>query len=315
MAELSFYSLLKLLFSNIENFRMIFLSIVIEALPFILVGVFISALINNFASEDIIQKFLPKHKIAGIFVASFFGVFFPLCECGIVPITGRLLKKGLPLPTAMAFMLAVPVINPVVAFATAAAFNGNWAVAAIRLSLALVITLLISLVLGGAFSVITATKKDIWDKGESDKQVQNCSMCRRLTNTLTDSCNEFFDMGKYLLMGALLSTFVQTFIPYSSIAVIGQDPITSVFAMLGFAFGLSVCSTSDAFIAASFVNTFTLGAVFSFMVLGPMLDVKNVAMFFHVFSLRFILTLAGLAIFFSGMTGIIINYLFVGGVI
>jgi hypothetical protein len=319
LANVSFYNLFSIFFSNIENFRMIFLGIVIEALPFILIGVFVSALINNFVSEDFIRRLLPKNKLAGIVSACFVGILFPICECGIVPITGRLIKKGLPVPTAIALMLAAPVINPVVAFSTASAFNGSWIIAGLRLSLAFIITILISLVIGRLFSnkhiATRATHSDTVDTIVEKDSEEKISIASKLSNTLVDSCNEFFDMGKYLLTGALLSTFVQTFVPYNSISSIGQDPLSSVIAMMAFAFGLSVCSTSDAFIASSFASTFTFGSILSFMVLGPMLDMKNMIMFFKVFSTRLIVTLVVLAVFFCGVTGIVMNYLLLGGII
>jgi len=318
LATVSFYDLFSIFFSNIENFRMIFLGIVIEALPFILIGVFVSAVINNFVSEDFIRRLLPKNKLAGIIAACFVGVFFPICECGIVPITGRLIKKGLPVPTAIALMLAAPVINPVVAFSTASAFNGSWIIAGMRLSLAFVITILISLVIGRLFSnkhIAMTKQSDTADLIAETDNEEDITIARKLSNTLVDSCNEFFDMGKYLLTGALLSTFVQTFVPYNSISSIGQDPLSSVIAMMAFAFGLSVCSTSDAFIASSFASTFTFGSILSFMVLGPMLDMKNMIMFFKVFSPRLIVTLVVLAVFFCGVTGIVMNYLLLGGMV
>lgn len=288
------------------NFRMIFLSIIIEALPFILVGVIISALIENFVSEDFIRRILPKNKLLGLLPASLVGLMFPVCECGVVPITGRLVQKGLPLPVAVSFMLASPVINPVVAASTAAAFNGSWQVAAYRLGLAFIVTVLVSLGIGLMFSD-SQCKNSISAFAHDETAGTIAYKPHKFISTLKDSANEFFDMGKYLIAGSFLSALAQTFISYSSIASIGQDAFSSIAAMMAFAFGISVCSTSDAFIAASFSGTFTFGSLLAFMILGPMVDLKNSAMLLKAFTPRFVFTLITLTLVLCGTVSYIVN--------
>ncbi|WP_341465710.1 permease [Clostridium pasteurianum] len=109
----------------VQSFTTIFLSIILEAIPFIIIGVFISSLIQIFVSEETISKILPKNKFVGIFLAGIIGIVFPVCECAIVPIVRRLLKKGMPLYIGITFMLSVPIINPVVLVSTYYAFLGN----------------------------------------------------------------------------------------------------------------------------------------------------------------------------------------------
>lgn len=105
-----------------NDFITIFLSIIIEALPFILIGVLASSFIHIFLSEENIQRFLPRRRLIRLSVAALLGVFFPICECGIVPVIRRLVAKGVPLSVGVTFMLAAPIINPVVAASTFMAF-------------------------------------------------------------------------------------------------------------------------------------------------------------------------------------------------
>lgn len=282
----------KISWADLINFKMIFFSIIIEALPFILVGVFVSSVLNLFLSEELIQKLLPHNKISGIIIASVLGVLLPLCECGIVPITRRLVQKGVPVYVATTFMLATPIINPVVLFATSVAFSLNPRMVWIRLGAAL----LVSIITGIILSLVL---KDNQLKESSDVHCDCCSghtgkadsVFSRLFYVLTGACSEFFEMGKFLIAGAFLSAIAQTTIPYSALSAVGQAPFLSIIMMMAFAFFVSVCSSADAFIAASFGSSFTPGSLIAFMVFGPMIDLKNTLMLYHSFRLRFVLTL------------------------
>ncbi|OOV50636.1 hypothetical protein B1A67_13200, partial [Clostridium botulinum D/C] len=101
-----------------KNFCTIFTSILLEAIPFILIGSFISSLIQVFVSEEFVTRIIPKNKFLGLLLASLIGIVFPVCECTIVPITKKLIKKGVPLGVAFTFMLSVPIVNPIVLMST-----------------------------------------------------------------------------------------------------------------------------------------------------------------------------------------------------
>ncbi|EAG6182587.1 permease, partial [Listeria monocytogenes] len=121
----------------------IFISILIEALPFVLIGVFIAGFIQMFISEQFIAHVIPKNKFLAVIVGSLIGVFFPSCECGIVPIVRNLLAKGVPLHAGIAFMLTAPIINPVVLFSTYVAFGSTWEVPLLRVAGSLVVALVV----------------------------------------------------------------------------------------------------------------------------------------------------------------------------
>jgi uncharacterized membrane protein YraQ (UPF0718 family) len=296
--------------NDIVNFKSIFLSIIIEAMPFMLIGVLVSSFINLFVSEDILRRLIPRNQILGILTACFAGLIFPVCECGIVPVARRLLAKGLPVGSVVAFMLASPVINPVVAVSTAVAFNGSWLVAALRLSLAFIVAASTSFIVGNMMSSSTRFQTDQGTHAcvcECHHSHASPAMLGKAIAFLKDSSAEFFEMGKYLILGALLSALAQTFITHSAITEIGKDELSSIAAMMLFALGISVCSTSDAFIAASFSGSFTLGSLLAFMVMGPMVDLKNMIMFVSTFRLRLILVLSLLVALFTGGGALLVN--------
>ncbi|SEP39529.1 permease [Propionispora vibrioides] len=304
----------KVTWADLVNFKMIFFSVIIEALPFILVGVFVSSVLNLFLSEELIQKLLPQNRVLGIIIASILGILLPLCECGIVPVTRRLVQKGVPVSVAATFMLATPIINPVVLLATSVAFSLNPKMVWLRLGVAF----LVSIVTGIVLSFVL---KDNQLKENSDLHCDCCSghmaksdsIVGNLFYLLKGACSEFFEMGKFLIAGAFLSAIAQTTIPYSSLSTVGQAPFLSIIVMMVFAFFVSVCSSADAFIAASFGSSFTTGALIAFMVFGPMIDLKNTLMLYHSFRLRFVLTLIIVAVFLCVSLSYLSNLL-VGGV-
>lgn len=121
----------------------IFISIMIEALPFVLIGVFIAGFIQMFISEAFIAKIIPKNRFLAVIVGSVIGVLFPSCECGIVPIVRNLIAKGVPLHAGIAFMLTAPIINPVVLFSTYVAFGSTWEVPMLRVLGSLVVAMVV----------------------------------------------------------------------------------------------------------------------------------------------------------------------------
>lgn len=301
--------------NDLINFKIILLSIVIEAFPFMLLSVIVSALLNNFVSEHTIQKIIPKNIFFSILMPCLLGGIFPVCDCGMVPIVRRLVLKGVPLSSAIAFMLAAPIVNPVVGAATAFAFKANASVVLLRLGTAFLIALVtgffIQLIFNG-----TQLKKTSPGHGHhccghtaDDHQPAETSGADKLFNTLRDASNEFFEMGRYLVMGAMFGALSQIILPRNILTAIGQDPLLSISVMMLFAFFISVCSAADAFIASSFNTIFPLGSLVAFMVFGPMIDLKNLLMLLHTFRLRFVVTVTIFVTLLCTGAGWIINHL------
>ena len=253
---------------------MIFLGIVIEALPFVLLGVFISTMIAHYVDENKLIKIIPKNRFGAIIVASFIGFLFPVCECGNIPVARRLINKGVKPNVVLTFLLAAPVINPVVIFATWSAFKFMPEIVYLRI----IFTFLIAWLIGFIFSFYPdqAELVSTYKKNPKSKHLHGS-----FSKTLSD---EFFEMMKVLVFGALLASFIQVIIPRNMILAIGTGPILSVLAMILFAFVISVCSNVDAFIALSYVNSFLPGSLLAFLVFGPMIDLKSLFMYNTIFN-------------------------------
>ncbi|HFU4458935.1 TPA: permease [Streptococcus suis] len=285
----------------------IFLSIIIEALPFVLIGAIISGLIEVFITPDKLVKFLPKNTFLAILFGSFLGFIFPSCECGIVPIVNRLLEKKLPSYTALPFLVTAPLINPIVLFATYTAFGNSWTVALYRVIGSMLVALILGLVLGFLVKE-PITKNQVPHSHQQD--TSDKSVWQKIGHALIHAIDEFFDTGRYLVFGALFASLVQVYVPTAFLTSIGHSPLSAILLMMLLAFLLSLCSEADAFIGASFLSSFGLAPVIAFLVIGPMVDVKNLLMMKHYFTGRFILT------FIAIVSLVILSYsLLLGGLL
>ncbi|MFC0189651.1 permease [Fictibacillus aquaticus] len=265
----------------------VFISILIESLPFVLIGVFIAGIIQMFVTEQMVARIIPNNRFLAVLMATFLGALFPACECGIVPIVRRLVSKGVPIYAGIAFMLTGPVINPVVLFSTYVAFGNQWDMMIYRGGLALIVAALV----GIALSFQYKNEQLLIHPIPSSALAQKTPFGKKLLGTLTHAVDEFFSVGKYLVIGALVAAAMQTFIKTSTLLEIGQTEAASSLVMMGLAFVLSLCSEADAFIASSFQTTFTTGSLVAFLVYGPMLDVKNTLMMLGTFKKRLVISI------------------------
>ncbi|APH05833.1 permease [Bacillus weihaiensis] len=275
---------------SLLTFNVIFISILLEALPFVLLGVMIAGMIQIFVSEEQISRLIPRNKFLAIIMSCLIGALFPACECGIVPIVRRLVGKGMPLFAGVGFLLTGPLINPIVIFSTYMAFGEDLKMALLRMGIGLVIAIVIT-----AFISVLFKKNQLKlskDSFHTEAQIHvKQPLVIRLRSMVEHGIDEFFDMGKFLIIGAFLAAFVQTFISTRSILDLGDGLIGSTIVMMGLAYLLSLCSEADAFIAASFEHLFSKTSLLGFLIYGPMLDLKNTMMLMSVFKLRFVIIL------------------------
>lgn len=290
-----------------QTFVTIYLGIFIEAVPFLLAGSLVSGLIEVFVDKASLARYVPKRAVPAAFVGALLGFAFPVCECGVVPVTRRLYQKGLPVSVGIAFLLSAPVINPVVLVSTYVAFG--WGPVLIG---RFVFSILIAFIVGLIFQF--APPQEILlpadDHGHEHDHfglgVGN-GRSQRLWQAMSIAGDDFIDMVRYLIIGSMLAATMQTFVPQSALISFGSGPILSVIAMMVLAFVLSICSTVDAFLALSFVNTFTTGSILSFLVFGPMVDIKSALMFLGVFRRRVVLYLILLPLALTMLITIFIN--------
>lgn len=264
----------------------IFLSIMIEALPFVLIGSLISGFIEIYVTPDMVHRHLPKNKVLRILFGSVIGFFFPSCECGIVPVVNRFMEKKVPSYTAIPFLSTAPVINPIVLFATYTAFGNSWKMVTLRALGSIVVALVLGSFL--AFFYDRSILKDEKKEATHDHRNSTATGWNKVGLALMQTIDEFFNTGRYLVFGALFASLVQVYVPTRFLTSLNHHPIMGIFLLMLLAFLLSLCSEADAFIGASLLSSFGFAPVMAFLIIGPMIDIKNLLMMRHYFTKNFI---------------------------
>ncbi|MDP4088295.1 MAG: permease [Bacillota bacterium] len=286
---------------GLRNFGTIFISLILEGFPFLIIGALVSSVIQLMVSDDTIGKLRVKSKFLSLLIMALAGIVFPVCECAIVPIVRRLVKKGMPVGMAVTFMTAVPIVNPVVFMSTYYAFLGHTYMAFLRIGLGILCSMAIGFLVGELTSGDPLRNSQHMHHEEScdchhhghhhghcDEHCHGEEEEGKLKGLISHVSEEFYEIGRFFIFGSLLSSTFQTFIPREYILKIGGGQISSIIVMMLMAFVLSICSETDAFIGRSFFNQFTGSSVMAFLIFGPMIDIKNTVMLMSNFKLNFV---------------------------
>lgn len=270
------------------TFASIATAIFIEAMPFLVIASLFSALIEVFVSTERLLRWLPKSVPGGLIAGILGGFLIPTCECGVVPIVRRLILKGVPPFIAVAFMLAAPIVNPIVLVSTYIAFRGSATMVVARIAVAAVVALAVALYVRRLAEVVVddpATAR--YDHGH-DHASQ--TVYEKVRAVFSHAAAEFMYMGRFLVIGCLAAAAFKTLLPEDGMSVFTDNAALSIAGMMLLAILLCVCSEADAFIAASF-QTVTAGARLAFITLGPVVDLKLIGMFLATFRKRVVLAL------------------------
>lgn len=296
---------------GLSTFATVFLGIFIEAAAFLMLGSLASGLIEVLLRPNDMARLVPRQPLAAALVGGLLGLVFPVCECGVVPLARRMVRKGLPMSAAVAFLLAAPVFNPIVIASTLAAFGPSPVFfGRIFLSLA------IAVATGAVFAAqrnpagLLRMPDPVLMRGGPvtafDLDLRE-TLAARASRVLRVAVDEFFDMGRFLVLGAFLAAALQTVVPNAMILAIGSGPVVSVLVLILLAVLLSVCSTVDAFIALAFAGSFTTGSLLAFLVYGPMVDIKSTLLYAGVFKRRAVAYLVVLPLLMTILAAVFIN--------
>ncbi len=358
------------LLNGLRGFTLLLWSILLEALPFVMLGTILSSLIQVFVTEDMLVKIMPGNAFLRLLTASLAGLLFPVCECAIIPITRGLLKKGLPVGPAIAFMLATPIVNPIVLLSTYHAFPAYPLMMPLRAVCgcigAMVIGALVSR--GKKQSVLSEVQTVSCACGcghdhshedhacdghahEEPAQEFNTCECQThdghlheghthdghaqeghaccaahdstqrgghpvralLRDVLAHTSAELQSVGGYLIFGAMIAAAVQMAVPTAVLAGTGGGRIVSILAMMALAFLLSLCSEADAFVASTFMMQFSGASVLAFLIVGPMIDIKNTMMMLGSFRKGFVIRLITTILLTCFALALIVSFFLGGG--
>jgi len=293
-------------FSYVKDYIVTFTSILWEALPFIVLGAIIAGILEEFVPQRLITRFLPRSRPLAIALGGLLGLVFPMCECGIIPIMRRLIRKGLPLSCCIAYLLAGPIINVVVMLSTYFAFSnfkveGSQQLTAVwmvglRVGFGYIIAVTTALIVDRVHqkhgnALLTPLASPGGKGAEEDRGEKKKPFIRRLENISETALHDFIDITVFLCLGALLAATIRLWLTHETIEVLSRNyAVLAILVMMAVAVMLCLCSEADAFVAASFTKMVPAAKV-AFLVLGPMLDFKLYFMYTRVFRPRLIWTI------------------------
>lgn len=311
----------------IKDIAIYFTTIMLEAIPFLLLGAILSAIIEEFVSEEQMAKIIPKNRVLGSLVGIFMGLFIPACDCAVIPVAMRLRKKKIPTNVIVSFMIASPIINPVVLFATYYAFLTTEKInilgimmpklfvyrTVLGVALALVIGIILELILKEDIAKEEHIHKCTCDSCNEKKKsftISNLNIHKEhnitcscghdhgkreahtikehIVNIINVTATDFLGILSYMCAGAFIASTMHVLIPYDTIQMVANNRYISTIFMMIFAYLISLCSTSDSFIAKTFAGTLSNNAILAFILLGPMIDVKNTIVLKKEFNKKFV---------------------------
>ena len=244
-----------------------FLGVVIESIPFIVMGAIISTIIQFYITEEVIRRIVPKRKVLAFLASAFMGLVFPMCECAIVPVSRSLIKKGVPVGIAITFMLSVPIVNPFVIASTYYAFDANLTIVLIRVLGGIFCSIIVGTIMSYIF--MNTPIENIISDGYLDLSCACCSSEKKYYTSKLDklhtivcqASNEFLNISVYVILGALISSIFGSVIKEEILSNYTFNNVLAVVIMIGISFLLSLCSEADAFVASKFLKNFGIPAV------------------------------------------------------
>ncbi len=292
--------------NRLQDLLTLSISVIIESLPFVILGILLSILVQVWLPEDLLVRWLPHNGVARRLVISCFGILLPVCECGNVPLARGLIVKGFSVSESMTFLLAAPIINPITIVTTYQAFGFDNGILFGRIIGGLAIANIVGWLFSlhpQQWSLLTPSFAAECARSDNDDHVHS-----RWGKSVDLFVRESSVITPALFIGALVAGGIQVVIPRGVLVSLGSNPLWSILAMMVLAFIIAVCSNVDAFFILPFASTFMPGSIVTFLVFGPIIDVKMLAMLRTTFTTRVLLQLVVIVALLSALLGAVINY-------
>ncbi len=294
------------------DFAVAFLSVLLEGIPFLLLGSLISGLVDAFVAPERLARILPKNPVAAICVSGLLGLIFPMCECGSVVVIRRFLRKGLPVGCAVTYMLGAPIVSPVVALSTFAAFKGQQPLemTLMRLGIGFLLAVVVGFIFQklptvsvlqpgadapgsapapsrGGLKIAPAPAGP--DEAALDAQGD---FWKKLQRSVYSACTDFLDVAVFFIIGAAVTSLLGTAVDRTVLEPLAANPLSAILTLMVAAVALALCSTTDAFIAATSFPAFPMTAKLAFLLFGPMFDLKLYWLYGLLFKRRAVIFMA-----------------------
>ncbi|KHK95915.1 permease [Microbacterium mangrovi] len=291
--------------SRVQDGLTLSISVLLESLPFVVLGVVLSIVVQVWVPPGAIERVLPRAGWARRAVLSLLGMIVPVCECGNVPFARGLLMRGISVPETLTFLVAAPIVNPIVIITTYQAFGMSDGILIARL----VGGFLIANLVGWIYSRHPNADGMLTGRFLDARDVVTHEPGGRWTRSLAQFIVELRAVMPALVIGSAIAGAVQVLIPRDALLAIGSSPVLSVVAMMLLAMIVSICSNVDAFFALSFASTFTPGSIVALLIVGPLVDIKMLALLRTTFTARVIAGMVVIVVLASFVLAVGVNLL------
>ncbi|MCR2813960.1 permease [Microbacterium sp. zg.Y1090] len=279
------------------------ISVLIESLPFVVLGVLLSIVIQVWLPPGALERWMPRRAWARRAVLSLLGMLVPVCECGNVPFARGLMMRGFSVPETMTFLIAAPIVNPIVIITTHQAFGFDDGILIARL----VGGYLVANLIGWIYSRHPDPDALVTDRFRDTCELAAFDTGGRGRRSLAQFVVELRAVMPALVIGSALAGAVHVLVPREALLAIGSNPALSIAVMIALAMIVSICSNVDAFFALSFASTFTPGAIVAFLIVGPIVDIKMLALLRTTFRTRVLVGVTVVVVLFAFALGSGVN--------
>jgi uncharacterized membrane protein YraQ (UPF0718 family) len=292
--------------NQLQDLITLSISVIVESLPFVILGVLLSILVQVWIPDHWIMRVLPSQPALRRAVISLLGIFLPVCECGNVPLARGLIVKGFTVSESMTFLLAAPIVNPITIITTGQAFGFDSPIFVARLLGGFAI----ANVVGWLFSLHSRQESLLTDRFAAECRLPDAHEHRqtRARKSVELFAREAGVIMPALFIGSLVAGLVQVVVPRGVLLNLGSNPVWSILAMMVLAFVISVCSNVDSFFILPFASTFMPGSVAVFLLFGPIVDIKMLTLMRTTFTARVLVQLTVVVALMSAVIGLVINY-------
>lgn len=279
--------------SSLQNLLNLSVSVIIESTPFVVLGTILSALLQRFVSYSKVNRWLPSNGFLRRALLSLLGVFVPVCECGNVPLARGLILKGFTIPEAITFLLAAPILNPLTIITTYQAFGWENGILIGRI----VGGFLIANIIGWYFSTHKNTHSLLTQKFEySCSHAKDHNHQPGVLKTFIEETNAIMPT---VVLGSFIAGGIHALVPQSVLVSLASNPATAILVMILMAFIIAICSNVDAFFALSFATIFPSYSILIFLLVGPLVDIKMLALLRTTFNTKTVIKITILVLILS----------------
>lgn len=292
--------------NQMQDLLTLSISVIIESLPFVLLGIVLSIVVQVWVPDRYIMRILPGNPVLRRVVISFLGMFLPVCECGNLPLARGLIVKGFTVSESMTFLLAAPILNPITIITTSQAFGLDNGILVARLVGGFVIANLI----GWLFSKHPDQQGLLTDRFAAECRIPDPHEHRqtRWQKSIELFTHESGIIMPALFIGSLAAGVVQVVVPRAVLLSLGSNPVWSILAMMMLAFVISVCSNVDSFFILPFASTFMPGSIAVFLIFGPIVDIKMLTLMRTTYTTRVLVRITATVALASALIGLVVNY-------